>query len=185
MRALPLLATALALLLPGCGATPLTSLPALYRLDPATTDPAALRAAVIMPDSLRPIPGTARVVLRATSPTGTEEASFVLDPDTAAAPQDIPPRPGSRIARFRLGAAAIEAVEAFRRAAALRGARHMSLGLAADACSVAETPDTAWPISTLLRTPETRGFVVLARFDLGQLVGAAAIANLPSCDAGS
>jgi hypothetical protein len=184
LRLMPLHAAALALFLAGCGATPLTSLPALYRVDPATTELAALRAAVILPEALRPIPGSARITLRAMAPTGIEEASFALEPDTTTVTSDIPPRPGSRITGFRLGTAAIEAVEAFRHQAAARGVRRMSLGVSADACRMADTHETAWPVSTLLRTPETRGFVVLARFDLRQLVGTTAIADLPRCEAG-
>ena len=176
-------AATLALLLAGCGATPLTSLPALSRVDPATTELAALRAAVIMPEALRPTPGSARMVLHAVTPAGVEEASFALEPDRPGATHDIPPRPGSRIATFHLGRDAMAAVEAFRRQAAGQGARRITLGVSADACRMPGTPPGAWPVSTLLKTPETGGFVVLARFDLRQLIGAAAVANLPGCGA--
>ena len=176
-----LLAAALAGLLTGCGATPLASLVAFGRVDPATTELAALRAAVIMPNALRPAPGTARIVLRAIAPDGPQEASFALEPDATGTATGILARPGSRITVFRLGREGIEAIEAFRGLAAARDARQITLGVAADACRSADMRDTAWPITALLRTSETGGFVVLARFDLRQLIGAAAIANIPAC----
>ncbi len=177
-----LAALALALLLPGCSATPLASLPALSRLDPATLDAASLRAAVLMPASLRPLPGTARLVLQA----GGQEVTLPLAPDPASleeAARDVPPLPGQHLAAFRLAPDALPTLDAFRLAAARSGARRMMLGVAADACRLADTGSGALPVSTLLRTRETITFVVLARFDLRRLVGATALAGLPACAA--
>lgn len=186
MRHFVILVAPLALFLSACGATPLASVAALSRIDPATTDLAALRAAVIVPESLRPRPGTARLVLRAMAPDGAREGSFGLEPDPAAADsveRDTPPEAGRRVSAFRLAPDTIEALERFRREAAARGAREITLGVAADACRLADPGEGTLPITTLLRTRETTGFVVLARFDLRQLVGPAAIANLPVCGA--
>lgn len=173
---------ALALLVPGCSATPIASLPALSRLDPATLDGASLRAAVTMPAALRPLPGTARLVLQA----GGREATLALaaDPASAAdAARDVPPAAGQHLAAFRLAPESVAALEAFRAEAARSGARRLTLGVAAEACRLADPGPAALPVSTLLRTRETMTFVVLARFDLRRLVGSAALAALPACDA--
>lgn len=179
-RPSPLLA--LALLLPGCSATPLASLPALSRLNPATLEADSLRAAVIMPAALRPQPGTARLVLQA----GGEEVTLPLADDPAVvaeARRDVPPAPGQHLAAFRLAPEAVAALEGFRAHAARTGTRRLTLGVAAEACRLADPGPAALPVSTLLRTRETITFVVLARFDLRRLVGPAALAALPTCDA--
>ncbi len=47
----------------GCGTVPLASLPALSRIDIATTDPAVLRVAVRLPDAVKPRPGGVTMTL--------------------------------------------------------------------------------------------------------------------------
>jgi hypothetical protein len=173
---------ALALLLPACSATPIASLPALSRLDPATLDAESLRAAVVMPATLRPLPGTARLVLKA----GGQEVTLPLLPDpgsVAEAARDVPPPPGQHLAAFRIAPESLPALEGFRQAALRSGARRMMLGVATEACRLTDPGPGALPISTLLRSRETITFVVLARFDLRRLVGASAIAGLPACAA--
>ncbi|MBS7792014.1 hypothetical protein KTR66_18585 [Roseococcus sp. SDR] len=171
---------ALALLLPACSATPIASLPALSRLDPATLEAGSLRAAVLMPATLRPLPGTARLVLKA----GGQEVTLPLVTDPAAvaeAARDVPPPPGQHLMAFRIAPEALSALEGFRAAAIRDGARRMMLGVASEACRMADPGPGALPVSTLLRTRETITFVVLARFDLRRLLGPAALAGLPPC----
>jgi hypothetical protein len=167
----------IALATTACAAIPNASQQALRTTDPATTDLAALRAAVDMPDALRPQPGTTRLAVQLGSRTG----HFALEEDEAAsraARQDAPPAPGRRIAAFRLTPAAREEMEDFRRSAA---ARRMTIGIAADACRAGPVDAGPLVIGTWLSTAQTGRFVALAQFDLRRLAGEAAIAALPPC----
>lgn len=166
----------LALAAAACTAIPPASHQALRTTDPATTDLAALRAAVDMPDALRPQPGTARLAVQ----LGSRSGHFALEEDEAAsraAQQDAPPAPGRRIVAFRLTPAAREEMEDFRRSAA----RRMTIGIAADACRAGPVDAGPLIIGTWLSTAQTGRFVALAQFDLRRLAGDAAIAALPAC----
>ena len=176
MRPLMLL---LALALPACASIPADSLRALQATDPATTELAALRAAVEMPDALRPRPGTARLAFR----LGGREGRFGLEEDEAAsrrAQQDAAPPAGRRITVFRLTAEGRDEMEAFRR---LPAGRRMTIGIAADACRDGPLDDGPLMIGTWVSTAETGRLVALTRFDLRRVAGDAAIAALPACAA--
>lgn len=175
-----------ALALVGCGAMPVSSMMALSRLDLVTTDLASLQAGVTMPDTLRPLPGTVRLMVRVTAPGAERDGVFLLEPDAAASARarlDLPPGPGRRTLAFRLTAPSLADLAAFRQAAASRSGARMTIGVAADACR--NGPIMAGPIAitTLLRTQQTGRFVVLAQLDLRHLVSTDAIAALPACDA--
>lgn len=169
---------ALTLSLPACASIPAATMQALRTTDPATTDLAALRAAVEMPETLRPRQGTARLAFQ----LGGREGHFGLEEDETASPQvqqDVPPAPGRRAVVFRLTPEGRDALEAFRRSA---GGRRMTIGVAADACRAGPADDGPLMIGTWVSTAQTGRFVPLARFDLRRLAGDAAIAALPACD---
>lgn len=166
-----------ALSVPACAAVPAATMRALQTTDPATTDLAALRAAVEMPDALRPRPGSAWLVLQ----LGGREGRFGLEEDEAAtrlARQDARPDPGRRIMAFRLTSEGRDALDAFRRAS---GARRMTIGIAADACRAGSVGDGPLMIGTWVSTAQTGRFVALTQFDLRRLAGDTAIAALPLC----
>ena len=167
----------LALSVAACASIPDATIQALQATDPATADLSALRAAVEMPDALRPQPGTARLALR----LGGREGRFGLEEDEAAsrrAQQDASPASGRRIVAFRLTPEGRDALEAFRQSPA---ARRMTIGIAADACRAGQLGDGPLMIGTWLSTAQTGRFVALAQFDLRRLAGDAAIAALPRC----
>ena len=186
MRSLSLLAL---LLLAACTSLPPGSAEALAKLDVATTDLAALRVAVDLPQVLEPRPETARLVVRVGGWAGRTEESFPLEIDaeeTRRAELALAPPPGRHVVAFRLPQASLAAAEAFRRRAlAEPRAPVLSLGVAADACRLGRLIEGPLPITTFLRAPETAGFVALMQpADLRRLVRGDLLAALPLCHAG-
>ncbi len=176
-----------AALLAGCATMPLSSRMALRHTDPATTDAVALQAAIDMPQSLRPLPGTIRLVLTAIDANGGRRSlEFPLQEDAAAtalAARDNPPRPMRRLLGYRLPPAELERFQAMREAMRQQQppVRGLTLGVAADACRAGPIGVAPLHVTTLLRTAETERHVEVARLDLRRLVGAA-IDALPACN---
>lgn len=173
-------------LLAGCFSMPLSSQMALRHTDPATTDAAALQAAVDMPQSLRPLRGTERLVLTVIDAAGgTRSIDFQLQQDAAAtalAARDNPPRPARRLFGYRLPPAELERFQTVREAVRQQQppVRGLSLGVAADACRAGPMGVAPLHVTTMLHTAETGRHVEVARLDLRRLVGAALDA-LPEC----
>ena len=108
LKSLPTLAACL--MLAGCGAIPWSTQLKLRSFDPLTFDPAVPRAAVMITDRLRVLPGQARVHLsywRKDAPAAKTTETFTLQevnepaPDTLAASRND----DERIAVFRLSPA--------------------------------------------------------------------------------
>jgi hypothetical protein len=73
-----------ALAFAGCGTIPLASLPALSRIDIATTDPAVLRVAVRLPGAVKPRPGgvTMDAVMRESGAAERTATSYLMTSET-------------------------------------------------------------------------------------------------------
>nr|WP_294506788.1 hypothetical protein [uncultured Rhodopila sp.] len=159
-----------ALALGGCGTIPLASLPALSRIDIATTDPSVLRVAVRLPDAVKPRPGgvTMDAVTRE-SGAADRTATFLLietrDPgDLAGLPLDVPP--GVSTYAYRLSADDLARFDALRRSALQSHAegRTVSLGFGIatkEFCRVAALPPGPLPATSYLMTSETGRYVIL------------------------
>jgi multidrug efflux pump subunit AcrA (membrane-fusion protein) len=138
-----LTASALALPLTACGHVPITTIWALRNLDAATLDPALLRAAIRVPDTLEPAPGGVRLEIgwwRDGEEAKKHEVKFVLQETTQ--PADTAPlaaerRPGTRVHVYRVDPtdlAGIRAVQAQVRAEKAQSGGHGKVGVGADAC---------------------------------------------------
>ena len=169
------------LFLAGCGHMPVTSMIKLARVDFSKTDPAQVRAAVKLPNTVRPRPqGVAlRIGVKLTS--GHEEfADFTLrevpDPkDLLDLRQEFDA--SSHIFAYRLDEKEAARLAAFRdglekkQAASGGKGGALTIAIRPDACRTGELSGRALFFTTYLQTAETAGYVPLARdVDLRTLV---------------
>lgn len=177
MRALLGLSAAFAILLlaAGCSHVPLTSLPRLASLDPATMDLAVLRAAVRAPDALRPVPGGATLTMSfwlAGSETRKSMVSAALEEDSAAAVRaalKADEKAGYRITVFRLSEdgrrqleAARDQVRSLKAREAASGSRvRGALSVGVKGCAATPLPDGPILLSTYLRDQPSGAFIPL------------------------
>jgi len=187
-------ALGLAALLAGCGSVPLPSLIQLSRINAQTTDLAALRVAVRLPDAIKPRPGGVNMdVVAKVSGEPEQKTTLRLTETRDAADLSglaAAARPGFSTYAYRLAPADIERLTAMR-AAALRkrqegGGRggSLSIGIAAkEFCLVGPLPSGALLSTTYLWTSETRSYVVVTNdLDLRKEPKVAAeMANLGPC----
>lgn len=155
----------------GCTTMPIASMANLSRIDFETTDVSALRAAVLLPAYLRPLPDSARlVVVVKRSGAPTIENSLLLrevdDPD--AATLDTEGASDKRLYAFSLSAGSARALEQLRRDvnSEPRKAgekRSLTLKIAAKACRTTAIPNGPVRMTTYLKTAETTSFVPLVR----------------------
>lgn len=168
MRHSPLLLTALFVAgLPACGHMPMTSLLQLSKVDFATTDPRALRAALQLPSALSP----QKVVLRFTGRINKgpdQVASFQLQKFDDLT---LPTSQGKLIA-YRLTAAdaarlADFRASLFRQKAAEGGSGELELTIHPEVCLTAPVPSGSVLATSYIKTSETQAYVPLLRdFDL-------------------
>jgi hypothetical protein len=155
------------LALSGCGHVPVTSLLSLSRIDLATTDPAQLRAAVKLPEALRPLPRSMVLHVTVRKKDGQElTEGFALQEISAAAearPLQAEAEAGMQIVVYRLDPAELPHVAAFRAQALAQQAAGGGLTIQPEACRTAALPPGPLLISTYLRTVETGGYVPLTR----------------------
>lgn len=167
----------LALLLGACASIPLSSLPALSRIDFMTTDIGAFRVALRMPETIRPRPqGVAMDAV--VTVEGTEaKTSFLLVPveDGVTRPGlENAARPGAKIYVYRLSEPDIARFNSLRGeiAAHAQQGRHGSLGLGVtmkEFCSTGAVPQGALATSTYLFAAEIERFVLtVSDYDLRQ-----------------
>ncbi len=180
-----------ALAFAACGTIPLASLPALSRIDIATTDPAVLRVAVRLPDAVKPRPGG--VTLDAvTSESGTADrtTTFLLvetrnPADLAGLPPDV--QAGVATYAYQLSGDDRGRFDALRRSALQLHAagRRVSLGFGIatkEFCRMAALPPGPLPATSYLMTSETGRYVVLTEdADLRALAKAGELASLEPC----
>lgn len=181
----------------GCSHVPVSSLPALARIDLKTTRLADLRAGVSLPAEIRPLPGGVTMTVTVKPKEGgRHERSYTLEQVTDPAELVALPtvaRPGRRLSIFRLNAADAANFTAFREEHMLNpdgSGNPGSLALnARKACRTGDLGDRPIPMATYLKTSETRDYVTLTDdLDLREAFresgGTADLTSLiPRCDA--
>lgn len=182
-RLVRVLVSAAALMLAGCSAVPLTSIPPLARIDARTTDLSMLRVAVQLPDAWRPRSGGVKldVVTKVAGETETKTSFAMMEMSEARDRAGLPaPAQGSSTYAYRLSqndAARFEALRASMIEQGKKGKRgSMGLGVAArEFCRANPAPQASLPVTIYLMTSETKSFVPVVR-DL-DLLGEPAIAG--------
>jgi hypothetical protein len=180
MRILPLVAlSALGLPLSACGHVPVSTLWALRHFDAATVDPALLRAAIRLPDTLEPAPGGVKLEIgwwRNGEEDKKHMVKFALQ--ETSSPADTAPlagerRPGTRVLVYRVDPADIATIRAVQAQAreAKAGGAHGSFGVGADACRRGEPGPGPVLMTTWLRV-DARGryLPVVENLDLRESV---------------
>jgi len=163
-------ALGLAAVLAGCGSVPLPSLVQLSRVNAQTTDLAALRVAVRLPDAIKPRPGGVNMdVVVKVSGEPDQKATFLLTETRDAADLSglaAAARPGFSTHAYRLAPSEIERLALIR--AALSRKRQegrggsLGIGIATrEFCLVGPLPSGPLLSTTYLSTSETRSYVVL------------------------
>ncbi|MDJ0514576.1 MAG: hypothetical protein QNJ62_14130 [Methyloceanibacter sp.] len=177
----------------GCAKTPMASMMHLAKVDFQTTDLSAVRAAILLPQGLRPLPETERLTVAVRRPDGsTEDHVFALqavdDPEVALLNEEHHGR--EWFFAYKLNAKSVRTLERLRKEVATKrktgstGAS-LTLGISSEACYLATEPSGPLPISTYLKTEETKSFVPLVRkVDLRSITGHARLDLVP-CQSGS
>jgi hypothetical protein len=176
MRFLPLVAASvLALPLSACGHVPVSTLWALRNFDAATIDPALLRAAIRVPDTLEPAPGGVKLEIgwwRNGEEDKKHIVKFALQETNSPAdttPLAVERRPGTRVHVYRVDPADIAAIRAVQAQAreAKAGGAHGSFGVGADACRRSEPGQGPVLMTTWLRVDARRQYLpVVENLDL-------------------
>jgi hypothetical protein len=159
----------------GCASIPITSLPALSRINPETTNLSALRVALVLEDGLRPRK-TGVVMDAVVKKDGQEKTTpfrlIEADAQVGSERSAVVVPAGSRSFFYRLDPAEVESFEALR-ADVFRtrneGKRiRMGMGIAMrEFCTDGTLPAGPLLSSSYLLTSETRRFVPVTRnFDL-------------------
>lgn len=160
------------LALGGCGSVPLGSLAELSRIDFETTDLAALRTALRLPDGLQPRPGGVKMdALVKVSGAADRKTTFVLkaEQDSSASPS-LPDARGAgfSIYTYRLAQEDVGRLEAIRselfRYRREGNSASLGLGIATEEFCLVK-PLSAGPVlsTTYLLTSETRRYVTVTR----------------------
>jgi hypothetical protein len=155
------------------------------------TELGGLRAAVKLPESLKPEPSSARLALSVEPGDGSRQAhGFALQevvPGSSPPLTGVAARAGERVFVYRINPAELPRLEQFRREILARRANasqspRLSLSVAARACRETELPSAALLMTTYLATPETDGFVALTHdVDLRTLAGGNIERAVPPC----
>ncbi len=178
----------LLLALAGCGHVPMKTMWALRSVDPMTTDPARLRAAVAIPKEAMPVRGGAKLVMTQSRKSGGEEERLELTLEEVPLAAEtglgaVKAKKGQEIRVFRIAPADVpRLIEARARAKARAdkepGAFQGSMTVGVDGCRSADAPPPReFRVSTWLKTPETGEYLtVLDDVDLVAVAGAEALA---------
>ena len=179
-----------------CGHVPLTSLPKLSRIDIRTTSLTDLRAGLSLPVGIRPLPGgVTMTIVVMPKEGGRHERKVVLEEvrdatELAALPVMV--SPGRRLTVFRLSPKDAARLGAFREEQLLgtgQSGNRGTLSLGADkACRSGDLGNGPIPMTSYLRTSETRDYVVVTRdLDLREAIravdpGIDLATAIPLCD---
>ena len=182
------LCACVSLALTGCGHMPVTSMVKLARVDLETSDPAQLRAAIKLPQSLRPRPNGVSLRIGARVGRAPEEArDFLLRELPAPAELAREAGAGDHIFVYRIDDADLPRLVAFRaELIAKKGSGQggsISISVQPQACKTAELPDGPVYLTSYLRTAKTGSYVTLARdVDLRTIAPEHAIVDkMPRC----
>jgi hypothetical protein len=180
-------ALGLAVVLAGCTSVPLPSLVRLIRINAETTDLAALRVAVRLPDALKPRPGGVNmdVLVKVSGAPDQKTTLFLIETHDVADLSGLSGavRSGFSIYAYRLAPSDIERL-VLMRAALLKqrqGGKGGSLGVGIatkEFCLVGPLPSGPLLSTTYLLTSETRSYVVVSN-DLDLSKEPAVAAELP------
>jgi hypothetical protein len=177
--------------LSACSSVPLSSIPALSRIDFRMTDFAALRAGLRLPDFLRPQPEGVEleVILRMDGASDDKTVFKLLDVPTVALPDGD--QSGKKDFGYRLSdqdAARFDAIREKTTVARQQGKRgSVVLSISPrQFCLLQPLPDGPVLATTYILTSETKRFVALTRdVDLRlEPETASALQNLKSCKNG-
>ncbi|MGJ0394917.1 MAG: hypothetical protein ACR65U_01630 [Methylocystis sp.] len=164
--------------LAACSHVPVSTMWALRSFDAASVDPAALRAAVRLPESFEPQKGGVTLKIgwrRDGEEKSKREMTLALKETTA--PEDVAPlasekTAGTRIYAFRVDPADYAAIRARQKEFLEEKARdpgrtHGSFGVGADACRRGDFPEGPLLTTTYLRTaPSGPYLTVLKNLDM-------------------
>ncbi|HTO79805.1 MAG TPA: hypothetical protein VMJ31_08535 [Methylocystis sp.] len=164
----------LALLLSACTHMPVSTMWALRNFDAATVDPATLRAAISLPESLEPQAGGVTLTVgwwRDGEESAKREAKFILK--ETSSPQDVAPlaeekRPGTRLYTYRVDPADYAEIRARQKQfleekARNPGETHGSFGVGAEACRRGEFPNGPLLTTSYLRTEGSGAYLTLLK----------------------
>lgn len=166
------MAAVFCLVLGACGHMPLSTMYQLRNFDAATADPAVLRVAVRIPDTLEPRTRGVKLTVshwRDGEVANKQTHDFVLqETATPAERAELAghARPGTRTYAFRVDpadVARIRAIQAETREARRdgRGKSHGTFGVTADTCRVTDLAETPVLMTTFLKTDARAGYLVL------------------------
>lgn len=177
-----------ALGLAACGSVPLTSIPALSRIDFRTTDFTALRAGLRLPDALRPQPGGVELEVTLRVDGSPDETSVFPLVELPAGSLPDGGQPAKTDFIYRLSDQDTRRFDAIRektnvaRRQNKRGSVDLSIA-PKQFCLLRPLPDGPLPATSYIQTSETKRFVVLTRdLDLrSEAQTAASLPNLSAC----
>ncbi|MDA7947416.1 MAG: hypothetical protein MPJ78_08050 [Hyphomicrobiaceae bacterium] len=189
---IPLIALTV-LIFAGCSRTPVSSIYKLTQFEPETVDLAELRAAVRVPEELRPKQVTLIIGARTHDTGPAQKQMFFLEPDPV---QSNPPnlkkeaKPGTRHYVFRIAPGDMPQAERFRREIVAyranggsKGGGSLSVG--ADACRIGQLPAGRLLLTTYLKFDGRHGyFPVVRNIDMRSLVDENTLREkIPQCPA--
>jgi hypothetical protein len=163
-----------ALVLSACGHVPVSTIWALRNLDAITLDPALLRAAVRVPDTLQPQPDGVKLEIgwwRDGEEDRKHNAKFVLQETTSAddtAPLVFERKAGMRVYVYRVDPADIPGIRALQAQAKDEKAKnpgktHGTFGFGADACRKGQLAEGPVLMTTFLRLDSERGYLPVVK----------------------
>ncbi len=184
---------AASLVLAGCFATPLRSIPRLMRLDFATMKMDEVRAGLRLPEMLRVRPGDATMTVKTRGPDGTTEDVFVLAEDGDAGERAglaAEARPGFALSLWRIAPDDLARVADIQnrvrasqgQAGRLRGSIDIKVS---GGCRTARIPAGPVLMSSFLRPSRAETYITLVDgLDLRQFIPVADWqAKIPACGA--
>jgi len=157
-------------LVTGCTKVPVTSISKLSRINFETTNLSVLRAAILLPSYLRPSPNGVWLQIAVSSEDGSQlkrKLELVEVDDPEAATINVESADDRQLFAYELSASGTRALDELRRKAleakqqGTKGSLSVSIG--ADACSISSVPRGPVPVTTYLKTAETKSFVPLVR----------------------
>lgn len=182
----PLAATALGVALAGCtnltvlSHVPIATMSRLAAFDLVKADPAALRVAARLPETLEPRRDGVRVILRVEDANGAGKGPHTFILAEATEPAELAQlttagQAGARLWVYRLAPADVARLADLRAQAlaankSRAGSVRASIDAAVDACRRADLSSGRLPTTTFLRTDGSGYFILLQDLDLRAVV---------------